>query len=188
MPYKDPLNRYLNRKQHYKKIRSKQAEYLKMYVKKNKDAIALRKKLWELARRERLTEEDKIKRRSAVRRWRDKNVVRVNAYMKRYRKEHAAQLKIANKKHQLRRKYGLTTDQFTKLLESQKHKCALCFRVFGTERYADTPHVDHCHDSKRVRGLLCHLCNRGLGLFKDDAAILRRAVRYLLASPSPLAS
>ena len=40
-------------------------------------------------------------------------------------------------------------------------------------------HVDHCHVTDRIRGLLCNLCNIGLGGFKDDPAVLQKAIEYL---------
>lgn len=39
--------------------------------------------------------------------------------------------------------------------------------------------VDHCHDTGIVRGLLCHNCNRALGLFKDKIEVLKNAIKYL---------
>lgn len=80
----------------------------------------------------------------------------------------------------LRRKYGLTGEQYDQMLAGQGGRCALC----GDESNGRTWHVDHCHDSGKVRGLLCDLCNRGLGHFRDNAGVLRRAVAYLEAHAS----
>lgn len=77
--------------------------------------------------------------------------------------------------------YGLTTEQFDALLAAQDGKCAIC----GTTEWrgrGKSPHVDHCHETRRVRGLLCDFCNRGLGMFGDDPARLRAAAAYLEAS------
>jgi hypothetical protein len=78
----------------------------------------------------------------------------------------------------LRRTYGVTTEDYQRMLAEQNGCCAIC----GT----DTPggkgqrlHVDHCHDSSRIRGLLCTRCNTGLGQFLDDPARLTAAISYL---------
>lgn len=39
--------------------------------------------------------------------------------------------------------------------------------------------LDHCHESKKFRGWVCHVCNRGLGAFKDEIERLERAIQYL---------
>lgn len=78
------------------------------------------------------------------------------------------------------RKYGLTGEQYDQMLADQGQRCALCH----DENNGRTWHVDHCHASNRVRGLLCDLCNRGLGHFRDDPAVLRRAAEYLEAHAS----
>lgn len=72
----------------------------------------------------------------------------------------------------LKNLYGITVEQYDAMLTRQGGGCAICHR---TEKL----HVDHCHDSSRVRGVLCENCNRGIGMFKDDPALLQRAIDYL---------
>ncbi len=71
-------------------------------------------------------------------------------------------------------KHGLTLDQYHAIAERQDFCCAIC-----GEELAESPDIDHCHNSKRVRGLLCMNCNLGLGHFKDNSAHLVSATRYL---------
>jgi hypothetical protein len=80
----------------------------------------------------------------------------------------------------LLRKYGITNTQFAELLASQQGRCKIC-RI---EENGRTWHVDHCHESGVVRGILCDKCNRGLGHFNDSAEVLRRAADYLEAAAS----
>lgn len=77
--------------------------------------------------------------------------------------------------------YGITKDQFDEMLASQNGACAIC----GTKEpqgSSRTFHVDHCHKTQRVRGLLCHHCNVGLGHFFDIPAALRSAATYIEGS------
>jgi hypothetical protein len=74
----------------------------------------------------------------------------------------------------LRAKYGLTLTEYRTLVKKQRGKCAICKKIPKHRLY-----VDHCHDSKRVRALLCRSCNAALGLFKDDVTLLRAALVYL---------
>jgi hypothetical protein len=78
-----------------------------------------------------------------------------------------------------RRKYGMEPDEWYRRQVEQDNRCAICRRRFGTERYQDTPRVDHDHATGAVRGLLCHPCNRALGLLHDDPDVFRRAADYL---------
>jgi hypothetical protein len=82
----------------------------------------------------------------------------------------------AAREYLLRRKYGLTPDAFDALLRAQGGKCTICRSVLEMTSL----HVDHCHDSGLVRGLLCRSCNVGLGHFRDDPLLLQRAARYLV--------
>lgn len=70
-------------------------------------------------------------------------------------------------------KYGITLTQLEEMAATQGGACAVC-KVALT-----TPHIDHCHTTGKIRGLLCLTCNAGIGLLRDDPALLRRAVEYL---------
>ena len=75
------------------------------------------------------------------------------------------------------KKYGLDRQSYQELLIKQKGKCVLCLREFSS-----TPHIDHDHETGKVRGLLCYPCNSGLGQFEDDIDRLKRAIKYLKQS------
>lgn len=75
-------------------------------------------------------------------------------------------------------RYGLTIADYDRMLAAQHGVCLIC----GSDQPGGGHFrlvVDHCHATGRVRGLLCNLCNRGLGAFRDDPALLASAIRYL---------
>ena len=84
-------------------------------------------------------------------------------------------LKLRDKN--LRRYYGISLEDYLEMLEAQNGRCKIC----GTEAPGGkgTFHVDHCHDSNKVRGILCHQCNVGLGHFNDNISLLSAAILYL---------
>jgi hypothetical protein len=77
--------------------------------------------------------------------------------------------------------YGSSLKEVESLLESQNNLCFICEEVgFKMNEHVHSPlNVDHCHTTGVVRGLLCHNCNRALGLFKDSVDRLKRAISYL---------
>ena len=85
-------------------------------------------------------------------------------------------MKRRNRDGHLRRKFGITLEDYEELLARQGGVCAVCSRE-------PTPgislHVDHDHETGRIRGLLCFRCNNALGDLEDDPALLRAAARYL---------
>jgi len=90
-------------------------------------------------------------------------------------------LVLANQDQQARRS-GLSSEEYQTLLDKQNGLCAICNVQVGHRscrgracRFA----IDHDHRTGIVRGLLCNNCNRGLGRFKDSAALLEAAARYL---------
>lgn len=78
----------------------------------------------------------------------------------------------------LKNKYGLTKEEYTNLLESQGKSCALCSKLF--EGIHDRRiHIDHCHSSNKVRGILCMPCNVALGMLGDNEEGLTKALNYV---------
>jgi len=75
-------------------------------------------------------------------------------------------------------KYGITQEEYLTLLKEQEFRCAICGATEPGGRHNNW-HIDHCHWTGNVRGLLCWLCNSGLGKFKDSAEILEKASNYL---------
>ena len=75
----------------------------------------------------------------------------------------------------LSQKYGLSHIEYEKLFKKQNGVCDICGINIGSKKLA----VDHNHTTGKNRGLLCVRCNLGLGYFKDDAEVLKLAIRYL---------
>ena len=78
----------------------------------------------------------------------------------------------------IKRTYGITYDDYTKMLDQQSNACSICKSKISSTRTSRL-FVDHCHTTGKVRGLLCSSCNHGLGLFKDSPTLLKRAIGYL---------
>lgn len=77
----------------------------------------------------------------------------------------------------LRDFYGISDAEYTAMLDKQGGGCAICGK--HEERKGYRLAVDHCHESGRVRGILCTNCNRGIGLFRDSTDLIERAIKYL---------
>lgn len=77
----------------------------------------------------------------------------------------------------LKMKFGLTVDEYNDLLSVQGGKCAICRT--RTDRQKQHMAVDHCHQTGKIRGILCSSCNKGIGHFKDNPTLLNRAIVYL---------
>ena len=73
-------------------------------------------------------------------------------------------------------KYGVSKEFLIELYEKQQGKCKICCKEPETARGL---HVDHCHSTGKVRGLLCHGCNVAIGSMKEDPEILLKAIEYL---------
>lgn len=79
------------------------------------------------------------------------------------------------------REYGLTIEEYERLLESQNGGCAIC-GGYSTHSHGEkrTPLVfDHCHETGKFRGLICNQCNRAIGMMGDSADRIEKVARYL---------
>jgi hypothetical protein len=81
------------------------------------------------------------------------------------------------RKHELNRKYKDGHNEYLRLHEKQNGKCAIC-GCAENGRYKSLS-VDHCHDTGKIRGLLCNNCNRGIGLLQDSCKVVENALQYL---------
>jgi hypothetical protein len=73
------------------------------------------------------------------------------------------------------RSYGITLAEYDRLFNDQNGVCAICQKTNGEIALC----IDHNHATNEVRGLLCNLCNRGIGLFNDDEKLLIKAAIYV---------
>ena len=79
----------------------------------------------------------------------------------------------------IKKVFGITFDDYNRMLKSQNNRCAICNSTATGNRRHKNLNVDHCHTTGKVRGLLCHGCNSGIGSMKDDVELLDKAIAYL---------
>jgi Autographiviridae endonuclease VII len=110
--------------------------------------------------------------------WRSQNPERSRALGRARYARSPDKFKAAVRSSTLKAKYGLTPEQYDAMLAAQGGHCAICpaTEPGGGRAYFD---VDHDHVTGKARSLLCHKCNTGLGMFKDNARLLRAAATYL---------
>lgn len=87
-------------------------------------------------------------------------------------------MKEYGRAYHLNKKYNLTEEQYTDKLIEQGHKCFIC-GIDEQEVPMKRLVIDHCHETGKVRKLLCFNCNAGLGHFKDSIQNLTKAISYL---------
>jgi hypothetical protein len=97
---------------------------------------------------------------AAQRRWRAKDPVRTRSY-------------------RLKKYYGLSAEIVEELSRKQNYCCAICREPFQKKFGIGGPCVDHCHVTKKIRGVLCNKCNTAIGLLRDSPTIALEAAHYL---------
>lgn len=81
--------------------------------------------------------------------------------------------------HSWNKTHKLTLEEYSELLQKQNFKCAICQTDHTEDTRHTRLHVDHCHSTNKVRGLLCVRCNTSIGKFEDRVDLLDSAIKYL---------
>ena len=105
--------------------------------------------------------------------YRKNNKDKVQRYNKSWRERNPQRAHINNKKGLLKHNYGITLEKYNEIFEDQGGVCAIC----NTKTQKDLS-VDHDHKTGEIRALLCAQCNFGLGNFKDNIELLKKAINY----------
>lgn len=93
-------------------------------------------------------------------------------YNKSWRKNNPQKIKQHRLKTKLKQQYGISLEERNYLFTAQNGLCKICVENKATD-------VDHCHQTGRVRGLLCRACNNAIGLLRENKQILQNAITYL---------
>lgn len=112
--------------------------------------------------------------------WRARNPKRANEIQNEWRRSHPDRVKLYNEKNKdiikfskLKRSIGVGKEEYEFMWSQQKGKCAICGNLM------QPAYIDHCHETMKVRGLLCLNCNTGIGQLHHDLGILQSAIKYL---------
>lgn len=186
MPHKNPEERraYYERyrrenvdkirqmhRERYQRDKEKIKERVKRYARENKEKCAARARAWR--------EEHKIELKSKRQRYHNQN----REFLNQKDREEYRTPKVLNRI--LLSSFGITLDQFNAMNDAQGGLCAICKRPPITK--ASRLSVDHCHETGKVRGLLCTRCNTGIGMLNDSIEYVESALIYLVSHKNVLA-
>lgn len=107
-------------------------------------------------------------------------IVKIREYQQTYREKNREVLAA----RQRERTFGISHAEYAELHKKQNGLCAICFKPETATRNGKVKSlaVDHCHDTGKIRGLLCSDCNTGIGKLKESEKILISAIQYLKGS------
>lgn len=104
---------------------------------------------------------------------------RLAAKQKEYNQRNKEKVSRNRRHHHLLKKYGLGLDGYAKLLANQKNQCALCNLLLPENPKRGEIHVDHCHRTGKVRGIVHRACNVVIGYAMENVQLLQKAVAYI---------
>ena len=113
--------------------------------------------------------------------WREAHPIKAKRRIKEYRNKHPDRVKQTARKVHLMKKFGITQEDYLQILAQQNGVCAICGHPPKKRNLA----IDHDHKTGKIRGLLCYMCNYGLGVFRDDIKRLKAAANYLIKYQKP---
>lgn len=107
----------------------------------------------------------------------DEVKARTSVYNKKYADKKPDLMKAKDRKNSLKRFWNMTVEQFEEMKAAQGETCALCPKTESNPHKALC--IDRCHETGKIRGLLCDNHNRAMGLFKDSIEDMEKAINYL---------
>jgi hypothetical protein len=168
-------------KAYNKKWREEHAEHLRTKKRetyqKNKEKILAQNRAWRKRNREGLVAYERARspeKRNYTKEWRARNPEKARQSVRNYAANNREKVAKLVRNWALRTKYNLTPEQHAAMIAKQKGLCFICKQAPEKGLV-----VDHDHDGGKVRALLCHSCNRALGLLGDDPDRVAVAGRYL---------
>jgi hypothetical protein len=167
--------------------KEEEREYQKQWYIRNKEKINTRsKEYYDTHKEERIRNKEKIKAESKEyydthkkerieysKEYRKNNVEKIRKYRRQYDKNNS----LKKKNTDIKRKYGITLEEYNIIHNKQENKCLICGKHQSEIKIPFA--IDHNHKTGKIRGLLCGKCNLGLGYFDDNINLLLKAVKYL---------
>jgi hypothetical protein len=156
----------------------------KEYREKNKDKIKKQKQDYYEANKEKVKtkakayyQANKKRRAECKKEWAEANKDKMNEYKKKYRDTHAGLLW----RNQLKHKFGITVEEYYILAKQAGDNCPICGVVFDwkNRHKGNRPCIDHCHKTRKIRGIICGKCNAAIGMLYDDIKMLKKAISWL---------
>jgi hypothetical protein len=191
LPDEERIARRKAREKAYREAnKEKVAAGIREWKARNRERVAETNRDWTAANRDKINARERAsyaadpakyrgRNRAKYRTNRESDMDRARAY----RAANPDRSKVYARRSTLRRRYGITEDQFFAMLADQDGRCLICEVEFTEEQ---VPAVDHCHDTGQVRGLLCRKCNTGIAMFDEDSRTAERAAAYLRERCEPL--
>lgn len=157
-------------REYYHRTRDKRVASRKAYEEANKEKIA------ERISKQRKTPEAKALAKANYEKHKHKHLERRRLLAAEYRAKNPEASKETNLRSFMKRAYGITPEEKQEIFAAQGSCCAICGT---TDNRGREWHTDHCHTTKRVRGVLCNHCNLMLGHARDNPDVLTKASNYL---------
>ena len=147
------------------KYRNSRKDQIKEYRETHKEEIKKQRREFYKNNKDKCLEKARV--------YRSNNKESVLKRRKEYYQENKEQIEIGRIKY----KYDIDIDTYNSLLQLQNNKCAICGNELKTGKGGKA--IDHCHGSKKVRGILCTQCNTAMGLLKENINTLQSMITYL---------
>lgn len=154
-------------------------KYHQEYYQKNRDTLLAQQKL----RQQKAEAENPEQRKNYRKEYYQKNKERLlELQRERNRANYKANKHVykARNRRAVLKQYGLTPDEYQDILDAQGGGCAICTASARTRKMV----VDHCHQTGKIRGILCNQCNTAIGLLAELPGRIMEAADYLIRSSS----